>query len=77
MFTRNSVRPVITIFMLCCFIGVAAESTAADRRSVYDRIDKNGAARVIDPIFDPCLSGYHPHPQHLGCADGNFQEIRA
>jgi DNA-binding XRE family transcriptional regulator len=19
-------------------------------------------------LFDPCLSGYHPHPQHLGCA---------
>ena len=18
-------------------------------------------------MFDPCLSGYHPHPQHLGC----------
>ncbi len=52
MFTRNSVRPVITIFMLCCFIGVAAESTAADRRSVYDRIDKKGAAQAIDPIFD-------------------------
>ena len=52
MFTRNSIWPVITIFMLCCFIGVAAESTAADRRSVYDRIDKKGAARVIDPIFD-------------------------
>ncbi len=52
MFTRNSIRPVITIFMLCCFIGFAAKSTAADRGSAADQIGKKGAERVIDPVFD-------------------------
>ncbi len=52
MFARNTIRPVITIFMLCCVIGFAAGATAADRGSVADQIGKKGAARDINPIFD-------------------------
>ena len=29
--------------------------------------NKKNLSKAIQ-CLDPCLSGYHPHPQHLGCA---------
>ena len=52
MIPRNTIRPMMTIFMLCCVIGFASEAVSADRGSPADLIGGKTSARDRGPIFD-------------------------
>ncbi len=52
MIARDTIRPVITIFMLCSVIGFASGAAAADHRSAADLIGGKATERDLRPIFD-------------------------
>ena len=52
MIARNTIWPVMMIFMLCCVIGFASGSASADRRSPADPIGNTKSAREKGPIFE-------------------------
>jgi ABC-type Na+ transport system ATPase subunit NatA len=45
---------------------VAHASFAIERGAFVGVIGRSGAGTLLRMI-NPCLSGYYPHPQHVGC----------
>ncbi len=52
MIARDTIRPVITIFMLCSVIGFASGAAAADHGSAADLIGGKASGRDLRPVFD-------------------------
>ncbi len=52
MIARNTIWPVMMIFMLCCVIGFASGSASADRGSSGDLTGNTKSARDKGAIFD-------------------------
>ena len=52
MIDRNTIRPVMIIFMLCCVIGFASGSASADPGSPADLIGNSKSARDKGAIFN-------------------------
>ena len=52
MISRDTIRPAMTIFMLCCAVGYASGTAAADRKSAADLIGNKTPAQGINPVFD-------------------------
>ena len=51
MIARNTIRPMMTIFTLCCVIGFASGAALADRESSADLVGSKKSARDVGLIF--------------------------
>ncbi len=50
--SRDTIRPVMTFFMLCCAVSYASGTAAADRKSTADLIGNKTPTQDINPVFD-------------------------
>ncbi len=52
MIARDTIRPMMAIFMLCFVVGLASGAAAAERGSAADLIGGKTSARDLRPIFN-------------------------